>query len=80
MTFNFNHTWVKWVSNFHLCLPISSLKANGEFGDSFHIFSSIKQGYCYLVHCNVNVLGYILNNIKFSIMSYFLNKDMVRVG
>jgi len=43
------------------------------------IFSLIKQGYCYLVHCSVDVLGYILNNIKFAIMSYFLNKDMVRV-
>jgi hypothetical protein len=79
MTFNFNDIWVKWVSNFHLCLPISSLKANGELGNSFHICSSIKQRYCYLVRCSFDVLGYILNNIKFAIMNYFFNKDMVRV-
>jgi hypothetical protein len=64
---------------FIFCLPISSLKANGEMGDSFHIFSSIKQGYCCLLCCSVDVLGYTLNNIKFAIMSYFLNKDGVRV-
>jgi hypothetical protein len=41
MILNFNDTQVKWVSNFYLCLPISFFKANGELGNSFHIFSSI---------------------------------------
>jgi hypothetical protein len=34
-----------WFSTFHLRLPIFSMKANGELGDSFYSFRSIKQGY-----------------------------------
>lgn len=40
---------------------------------------SNKDIHCYLVCYSVDVLGYILNNIKFAIMICFLNMNMVKV-
>jgi len=65
----FSPKWIKWVSSLYW-LTSSSVKVNGEFREDFKLSISVTQG-CplalYLFILATNVLGHMLNDIKYNV-------------
>jgi hypothetical protein len=72
----FSPKWIKWVSSLYW-LASSLVKVNGEFGQDFKLFRSMRQG-CpfalYLFILAADVLGHMLDDTKYNVKGLTLLK------